>query len=324
MHVRRFATHVEVLAPAKINLFLEVLGKRADGFHELETLLAAISTFDCLRFSPDFDTGELRLECRWAIGCSPIAQATAKAEKRSSAARELLYEPLPTATENLAWRAANLLRERASVPHGATIRLIKRIPAAAGLGGASSDAAAALVAANVGWDLKWPHERLMNLAAELGSDVPFFLSAGGCVCRGRGEQVVRAHVGRLHVVVVRPAVGLSTARVFANWQPVAPARRVDTLLRSLRTGNTTASGREMVNSLEAAAAKLTPWIATLKERFSEQGTLGQQMSGSGSSYFGLCRSARHARRVAARLRARRSGAVLCATTEIASTTGVGR
>src|SRR5262245_28270442 len=144
MHVRRSATHVEILTPAKINLFLEVLAKRPDGYHEIETLLVTVTTYDTLVFAAD-TKDEVRLNARWAEG---LAARSTHGEKELTAARELLYGELPCGPQNLVWRAAALLRERASVRSGASIRLIKRIPAAAGLGGASSDAAATLIAAN--------------------------------------------------------------------------------------------------------------------------------------------------------------------------------
>ena len=116
---------------------------------------------------------EIALDCRWA----------------GSANLKTSLGTLPPAAENLATRAAVLLRRRAGVTAGATIRLLKRIPSAAGLGGGSSDAAATLLAGNLAWKIDWPRERLIELAAELGSDVPFFLSGGAAICRGRGELV---------------------------------------------------------------------------------------------------------------------------------------
>src|SRR5438552_13716012 len=176
MHVRRSANHVEVVTPAKINLFLEVLARRPDGFHEIETLLTAVTAYDRLIFIPD-DRGDIVLDCRWAHGLS----AWQRGRDCNTAARELLYGEIPRGPENLVWRAAALVRERAGIRQGATICLVKRVPAAAGLGGASSDAAATLVAANMAWQLHWPRERLMELAADLGSDISFFLSRGGAV-----------------------------------------------------------------------------------------------------------------------------------------------
>jgi 4-diphosphocytidyl-2-C-methyl-D-erythritol kinase len=314
MHVRRLATHVEILTPAKINLFLEVLAKRPDGYHEIETLLVAVTTYDTLVFAAN-TKGEITLEARWAAG---LAAQAASGEKDSPAARELLCGELPCSQENLVWRAAVLVRERAGLKQGASIRLVKRIPAAAGLGGASSDAAATLIAANEAWELKWSREQLAELALELGSDVPFFLTPGGAVCRGRGERIETIQSPRLHIVVARPPVGLSTPQVYkqcrTNDQPVG----VTALMQALARGDSASAGRRMVNDLQAAAASLTPWITWLQSEFQKQDVLGSQMSGSGSSCFALCRSGRHARRVAARLRAGNVGAVFSTSTAVST------
>ena len=194
------------------------------------------------------------------------------------------------------------------------MKLIKRIPAAAGLGGASSDAAAALIAGNFAWGLNWPLDRLLQIAAQLGSDVPFFLTRGAAVCRGRGEQLETIRSSRLHVVLVRPPVGLSTPQVYRHCQPKRDHVGAASLIATLVRGQAATVGRQLVNDLQTAAASLTPWIQRLENEFSRQGVLGHQMSGSGSSYFGLCRSRRHARRVAARLRARNIGTVITAAT----------
>jgi len=294
MHVRRLATHVGILAPAKINLFLEVLSRRADGFHEIETLLATITAFDRLIFVPQ--TGaEISLEVRWGMG---LAAREIHGQRSGHVAHELLYGEIPCGADNLAWRATALLRERAAVNRGAIIRLIKRIPAAAGLGGASTDAAAALMAANEAWDLHWPRSKLAELAAEIGSDVPFFFTSGAAVCRGRGEQIEPARLPRLHVVVVRPPVGLRTPEVYKICRPTDEPVGVRRLMTALARGDCAAVGRYLLNDLEPAAKSLTPWIRTLETEFRKHHLPGHQMSGSGSSYFGLGRSARHARRVA--------------------------
>lgn len=310
MHLRRFSGHVEVHTPAKINLFLEVLGKRPDGYHELETLIAAVSAYDTLIFEPR-STPDIELDCRWGCG---LAASERAAGRIGPAARELLYGEIPTGRENLVWRAAALLREKAGLEQGAVIRLVKRIPAAAGLGGASSDAAATLMAANEAWRLRWPRDRLMELASELGSDIPFFLASGAAVCRGRGERIEKTPASRLPITIVRPPVGLSTPKVYKGCSTNPAPKGVQQLAVALRGGNTTAVSREMANDLQPAAAQLTPWINTLRDEFSRQDFVGHQMSGSGSSYFGVCRSRRHARRLSARLRARQVGAVLCADT----------
>ena len=198
------------------------------------------------------------------------------------------------------------------------MRLVKRIPAAAGLGGASSDAAAALIAGNLAWGLHWPIDRLLGVAAELGSDVPFFLKRGAAVARGRGEKVAAIRSSRLHAVIVHPPVGLSTAQVYQHCQSKPDHVDADGLMATVARGQASLIGRQLVNDLQTAAAMITPWIKALQNEFAKQNVLGHQMSGSGSSYFGICRSHRSARRVAARLRAQRSGAVFAATTAAAT------
>jgi 4-diphosphocytidyl-2-C-methyl-D-erythritol kinase len=163
----------------------------------------------------------------------------------------------------------------------------------------------------------------MQLAAELGSDVPFFLSPGSAVCRGRGEIIEPVELPRMHVVIVRPPVGLSTPLVYQTLgykvgqrtdKPIASGP----LAHRLAAGQVAAAARMLNNRLEGPAARLTPWVCRLREEFSRLDVLGHQMSGSGSSYFGICTSSRHARRVAARLRSRNVGTVFAATTTAAA------
>jgi 4-diphosphocytidyl-2-C-methyl-D-erythritol kinase len=288
MHVVRDAAGVRVLAPAKINLFFEVLARRGDGFHEIETLMAPVDLFDELTFELDI-SGDLSLSCGW-VERSPD---------------ERTYGTLPPAQDNLVLRAVALLRDRARVSFGARIRLLKRVPAAAGLGGGSSDAAAALLAANAVWKLDWPIDRLSKLAAELGSDVPFFLERCAATCRGRGEQVSPLHgLGDWHAVLVKPPIEHSTARVYAACRPAHEPRAVGACASALLRGDCRAVGSSCFNRLEAAAEINSPWIGRLRTDFSKLDCVCSQMSGSGSSYFGIFRSALHARRSAAQLRGR--------------------
>ncbi|MBI2824532.1 MAG: 4-(cytidine 5'-diphospho)-2-C-methyl-D-erythritol kinase [Planctomycetia bacterium] len=287
MHVHRNAPVVTVFAPAKLNLFLEVLGQRADGFHEIETLMVPVALWDTLHFESTADD-HLHCDCFWPVSGTRGATAAAA----------------PSLGENnLALRAIRLLRERAGAAAGARLRLVKRIPIAAGLAGGSSDAAAALVAANIGWKLDWPRDQLGRVAAELGSDVAFFLQRHPAVCRGRGELVdPRPGLAPLHFVVVQPPVGLSTAEVYKRCQPADAPGQVSGLVAAWRQGRTAEVGRLLVNRLEAAAATLSPWIERLRGAFARFDFLGHQMTGSGSAYFGLCRHARQARILAAALR----------------------
>jgi 4-diphosphocytidyl-2-C-methyl-D-erythritol kinase len=298
MLVRIAPTSVLVHAPAKLNLLLEILAKRPDGFHEIETLMAPVDLYDTLELEPRADAA-LELTCRWAGGL-----AGRKSERGQ----------LPQQQDNLAYRAAALLREQSGISAGATIRLCKRIPSQAGLGGASSDAAAALVAANLAWKLHWPHQHLADLAGRLGSDVPFFLAGGWAVCRGRGEQVEPVGGTRLNVVVVRPPEGLSTSEVYRRCRPATEPRGSAGLRDCLARGDWRRAKREMANGLAEAARQLSHWIARLERAFAAEGCLAYQMSGSGSSYFGIFAGRRRALRAAARLRAMQLGAVFCVRT----------
>jgi 4-diphosphocytidyl-2-C-methyl-D-erythritol kinase len=299
IEVQRRSSGVAVRTPAKLNLFLEVLGKRADGFHELETLMVPVNLYDLLEFAPA-DSGEIELACERFPSAGKAAEETSR---------------LPEGSDNLVVRAVRLLADRAGVQAGARMKLWKRIPVAAGMAGGSSDAAAALLAANAGWRLDWPRERLLPLAAELGSDVPFFLGTGPAVCRGRGERIERtAGLGHLHFVVVAPPVGLSTAAVFRCCRPALAPRPLAPLLEALRAGDLPVAGRSLFNRLEPAAAELSPWIERLRNEFAQSGFIGHQMSGSGTSYFGLCHNLAHARRAASRLRGRKVGEVYAVRT----------
>lgn len=257
---------VDCLAPAKLNLFLEVLGKRPDGYHELVTVMVAVSLFDTLRLA-DEPAGRIALRCD-----DPA---------------------LPSGAENLVVRAAETLRRHAGVgERGATIELLKAIPARAGLGGGSSDAAATLRALDRLWNLQTPPDRLDALAGELGSDVPFFLHPPAAVCRGRGERVEpTALPAALHFVLVCPAVGLATAEVFGRLVPPDRPRPVEPVREALAANDTAALGRALFNRLQPVAEALCPELARVRQALEDLGPLldGHLMSGSGSAYFGLAR-----------------------------------
>lgn len=306
MHIKQTACDVRVEAPAKVNLFLEVLGKRPDGFHELETLMVPVRVFDTLIFRPRSDD-QIQLTCEWAPGLVGSGK---------SAGGENPYGDLPTDDKNIVMRGAKLLRLRSGKPLGADISVIKRIPSSAGLGGASGDAAATLLAGNAAWNLGLSPNALWELASELGSDVPFFLGEGGAVCRGRGEKIEAAPTQQLHVVIVRPPVGLGTPQVFSRCKPAETPWSLATISAGLSAGNPQAIRQGLVNRLEAPAAQITPWIQTLRQAFEGVGAFAHQMSGSGSSYFGLFYHARQAKRTANWLRSQRLGLVYDAATMV--------
>ncbi|MEE3370401.1 MAG: 4-(cytidine 5'-diphospho)-2-C-methyl-D-erythritol kinase [Planctomycetota bacterium] len=293
-----------VNVPAKLNLFLEVLARRKDGYHEIENLMVAVSIYDSLFFAVD-DSGKLELDCAWASGL------TIESGRREASAMDQLPDP----QANLVWRAVERLRQRAGVELGAAIRLVKRIPSAAGLGGASGDAAAGLLLANRAWRLNWSREKLSTVAAEIGSDIPFFLNCEPAVFCGRGDQLRRVvEFCRLSVVVVRPPTGLGTADVYRKCRPAETPVPLLPLLSAGQSGNLPLVAKCMTNRLQPAAASLSPWIQTLQRIFEQSDCLGHQMTGSGSSYFGICRNNRHARRIANQIRSMGVGQVFSAST----------
>ncbi|HEY2840859.1 MAG TPA: hypothetical protein VGJ26_17010 [Pirellulales bacterium] len=301
MHVHWAEPVVTIFTPAKLNLFLEILRKRDDGFHEIETLMAPVARWDTLRFEA---TAEplLRCECRWAL--TQHFPAVIAGECAQAGARGEPYS-LPSEKDNLALRAAARLREAAGVRAGGKIELIKRIPMAAGMAGGSSDCAAALVAASIAWGLNWSRERLAGIGAELGSDVPFFFSQQPAVCSGRGERIApQLSLAPLYFVIVQPPTGLSTPAVYGHCRPAVEPRRVVPLISAWRSGRLAELGKLLFNRLEAAAEQISPWVGRLRKEFNRYDFLGHQLTGSGSAYFGLCRSARHARRLANALRGR--------------------
>ena len=297
---RQTGERLTLHTPAKVNLTLEILARRPDGFHELETLMLAVSVCDTLVFEPT-DDSELVVRCQWATGL--LAQSAE------------IWQPLPATNDNLVWKALERLRGASGITRGARVDVIKRIPAQAGLGGASADAAAALLAANTAWQLHWPIARLAEVAAQLGSDVPFFLTGGAAVCRGRGEQIEVVRAPRCSLVIVRPPVGMSTPAVYKRCQPSSARNAASNMLRDFARGDSAAAARALHNGLQQPAEELSPWIGKLRRAFESTGCLGHQMSGSGSSYFGLCWHAGQAKRIARRLRSMNLGAVMVAETE---------
>lgn len=279
MRLRRQGLSHVVDTPAKLNLSLEILGRRPDGYHEIETVMVSIGLYDSLRFTPTAD-GSFSLATRLAV-------------------RPLPGEPPPVldcGDDNLVLKAARLLQSETGVRMGATIELVKRIPWQAGLGGGSSDAAATLAALNRAWNLNLPSEELHRLAARLGSDVNFFLdSCPAAICRGRGEQIEPVPLRRaLQFLVVQPVGGLSTGEVFRAWRSGESTGRSAAVVAALARGGPHSFSNDLYNSLEAPAVALHEGVARLLKVLRKSGGLGASLSGSGSACFLLCRSRREA------------------------------
>jgi len=262
-------------ASAKVNLVLEVLGKRPDGYHELSTVMQAVDLFDRLTVE---------------------AAATITLETSEPA--------LPTDDRNLVVRAARLLQEAAGIKAGARIVLDKRIPLAAGLGGGSSDAAATLLGLNRLWGLRWRRERLVELAVKLGMDVPFFLGRGRALGTSRGEVLsALPGVGGYALVLVNPGMGLSTQEVYGRVPPGWRAESDGTkrMLDALKKRNVVRVAGALTNHLEHWVEPAMPVIGRMKAALFAAGALGAAMSGSGPTVFGLARSLDQARQIQRRV-----------------------
>ncbi|MFG0333246.1 MAG: 4-(cytidine 5'-diphospho)-2-C-methyl-D-erythritol kinase [Maioricimonas sp. JB049] len=301
MRFRQHGPSLVVQAPAKLNLFLEVLGKRPDGYHELETVMVSIGLYDTLRFEPEAD-GRISLSCQHA--------------GEPAAGRDTPPQNLSTGTDNLICRAALALRDATGCTRGARIALTKRIPMEAGLGGGSSDAAATLVALNRLWHLNLPSAELHQIAAGLGSDLNFFIDSPAlAVCRGRGEQIEPVPLGRpLHLVVIRPPEGLSTAAVFREWQSQTSPQSSARLLETLSRGDLGQAGAALHNALQDPAEQLSEQVRNTLRVLGRIESVGAAMSGSGTACFAICPNAASARRIGARLRAQGLGRVFVVRT----------
>lgn len=258
-------------APAKINLGLEILGRRADGFHEVRTILHTVALADELTFE---DAAGLSLDCDPSIG--------------------------PTDC-NLVLRAAELLRQAAGVSRGAAISLRKAVPVAAGLGGGSSDAAATLRGLNRLWELDRSDDDLLELAAALGSDVPFFLRGGAQLATGRGASLEGLSSARLWVVLVpiNANVADKTRRLYAAIRPEdwTSGAAVTAVAQRLRLGGRL-DGEELVSGFKRATRELFPEVAQTFERVTRAGGT-PSLCGAGPTVFSL-----HATEAAARAVAR--------------------
>ncbi len=265
---------VTVRAPAKVNLELRVGARRPDGYHDLSTVFQAVSLHDEVSVA------------RWDDWDVVPAGTYASL--------------IPTDCDNLAVRAARLVAERAGIEESLSIRIDKDIPVAGGMAGGSADAAAALVAADHLWGLGLDREELAELAARLGSDVPFALVGGNSMASGRGEQLAPVLArGTFNWVFAISDTGLSTPSVYAECDrlreqdgasAVADPQISDELMAALRQGDATALGRALHNDLEPAAFSLRPELRDLRDAGLEFGALGGIVSGSGPTVAFLTES----------------------------------
>jgi len=255
---------LEEKAYAKLNLTLDILGKREDGYHELESVMQLITLCDDVEI--DLETGEdWKLECDW--------------------------EEIPTDSRNLAWKAAAVFYKAIGKdPQGITIRITKRIPMGAGLGGGSADAAAVLKALNRHEGSPYTIFELARLGAKVGSDVPFCVQGGTAMAKGRGEQLSQLlPMPQCFYCIVKPGFSISTPELYAAWDQVEAPYHPQTaqMLRALDQQNLLRVAGFLGNTMEPVVAADHPEIARIRAVMEDCGALGSAMTGSGSAVFGV-------------------------------------
>ena len=268
---------VTVEANAKINLTLDILGKRPDGFHEVAMVMQTIGLHDTLVMEKKERDIELSINVPWL-----------KADEK-----------------NLAWRAAELIRQEYGLEGGVRIELTKRIPVAAGLAGGSADAAAVLKGMNDLYGLQLDEEKLCELGARLGSDIPFCIMGGTMLATGRGEVLTRlSDMPETWVVLAKPRISVSTAWAYQNYDEQGAERHPDNeaIKQAIARGNRKAVAGLLCNVLESVTIKKYDVIAEYKQMMLDKGAMASMMSGSGPTVFGLAKNREQAESIADVLR----------------------
>lgn len=270
---------IRLKARAKINLTLDVTGKRPDGYHELRTIMQTVGLYDGIYMK--------------------------RIRKQMIKVKTNLFW-LPTDERNLVWRAAKLMRERFGIEDGVFIEIDKRIPVAAGLAGGSADCAAALVGMNRLFGLGLSQCELEKLAGTLGSDIPYCVRRGTALAEGVGEilKPVKRPCPQCWVVLAKLPVSVSTASVYQRlrWQEVAVHPDTEGMLQAMEREDVTKMGRLLCNVLETVTIPLYPKIGEMKKRLLALGAEGALMSGSGPTVFALFTERKRAEQAAGQLR----------------------
>lgn len=257
---------------AKINLTLDVVGKRENGYHDLEMIMQSINLYDTIYIRKTKVSG-VRLKSN--------------------------YSWLPTNEKNIAYKAAELFFEETGIAGGVAIEITKHIPVAAGLAGGSTDAAATLVGLNRLYETHFSKEKLMEMGLKLGADVPFCIARGTMLAEGIGEKLTPlTPMPTTHVVLVKPPFSASTAMVYGNLDIHNIKQHPDTklVMAALGEGDVKKVAKNMSNVLEEVTISMYPEITKIKEEFMKCGAMGTMMSGSGSTVFGLFETEEAARK----------------------------
>lgn len=269
---------IELKARAKINLTLDVLGKRPDGYHDVEMIMQSINLYDHITIRKMRAPGiKLKTNLKW----------------------------LPEDGKNLAYKAAQLMTETYSIKDGILIELQKRIPVAAGLAGGSSDAAAVFVGLNALFNLNIPKKELMGLGVRLGADIPYCILRGTALARGIGEKLTKLPpMPFCYLVIAKPSINVSTAYIYKNLKLNELSLRPDTkkVIEGIEKGNLNLIAKNLGNVLESVTIKEYPAIDRIKQTMVEYGALGALMSGSGPSVYGIFEEKKQAQAVSKELK----------------------
>jgi 4-diphosphocytidyl-2-C-methyl-D-erythritol kinase len=280
---------MQLWAPAKVNLSFQIKDRRPDGFHEIETLMAPISLADRITIEKSQDTGQIHFACD---------------------------DPsLPAGEDNLIVRAAKLFRERTGNRNGIAITLEKKIPHGAGLGGGSSDGASILLGLNELFETGLQDDDLLKLAAQLGSDVPFFIARSHAVCRGRGELVTPYPLKtEFHLLLLKPDFGVPTPWAYGRWRDSREFPGIDYSAQEF-------SGVSFVNDLERPVFEKFVFLARLKTWLRKQPEVAVAlMSGSGSTLFAVLHDPSESEVLAARARAEIDPTLWTCPTQLSAST----
>ena len=282
---------ISLKAPAKINLFLEILGKRDDGYHEIKTVMQEIDLADNLQFE-EIQEG-VRLKCN--------------------------DKNIPSDENNLVCKAANLILNECGIKKGVLISLEKNIPVGAGLGGGSSDAAATLKALNLLWKIGLNDAELMEFAAKLGSDIPFFIKGKTALCSGRGEKITPIEVkSEMNYLVIFPHINISTATIYRNLKIDLTKKIIDVsfFLNALKHPKVAGISKLLFNRLEEVVFTTYPDLLDVKKALDHFDFCGLSVSGSGSAFFGLCRDRQQAKAIKSKIELSSIGNVFAVTNVI--------
>lgn len=269
---------IKIEGNAKINLTLDILGKRPDGYHEVAMVMQSIGLHDTIEMDKAKEGIALSINVPW----------------------------LRADEKNLAWRAAALMQQEYGLRGGVRMRLTKRIPVAAGLAGGSADAAAVLRGMDRLYKLGLSDDQLCELGARLGSDIPFCLRRGTMLATGRGEVLTRlADMPETWVVLAKPRISVSTAWAYQNYDEQGAEQHPDNerIQQEIARGNRKGVAKLLCNVLESVTIKRYAVISRYKELMMEQGAMASMMSGSGPTVFGLAESRGTANKIADCLRA---------------------